>query len=215
VNAGDTAWVLISAALVLFMTVGLAFFYGGLEPHRNVLNVVAMNLFTIAIVTVIWIAVGFSLAFGPDAGHGLIGNLHYAGLANMGGLWPGTHIPKLDFMAFQMMFSIITPALITGALAGRLKFGAWIVISAGWSPVIYPVIAHWVFDPSGWIYRLGGRDFAGGLAFAVTARRDRRWRTTALRPSSARSSARPKPTSMNQSHMVRSAVPKTLCRTGM
>jgi Amt family ammonium transporter len=116
VNAGDTAWVMVSAALVLFMTVGLAFFYGGLEPRRNVLNMVAMNLFTIAIVTDTWVAVGFSLAFGPDAGHGLIGNLHYAGLANMGGLWPGTHIPKLDFMAFQMMFAIITPALITCGL---------------------------------------------------------------------------------------------------
>jgi len=119
VNTGDTAWVLISAALVLFMTVGLAFFYGGLEPHRNVLHMVAMNMFTIAIVTLTWVTLGFTLAFGPDAGHGLIGNLHYAGLANMSGLWPGTHIPKLDFMAFQMMFAIITPALITGALAGR------------------------------------------------------------------------------------------------
>jgi hypothetical protein len=83
-----------------------------LEPRRNVLKMVAMNLFTIAIVTITWIAVGFSLAFGPDAGYGLIGNLHYAGLGNMSGLWPGTHIPKLDFMAFQMMFAIITPALI-------------------------------------------------------------------------------------------------------
>ena len=168
-NAGDTAWVMVSAALVLFMTIGLAFFYGGLEPRRNVLNMVAMNLFTVAIVTIIWVAVGFSLAFGPDAGHGLIGNLHYAGLANTGGLWPGTHIPKLDFMAFQMMFAIITPALITGALAGRLKFEAWIAICAGWSLIIYPVIAHWVFDPAGWIYRLGGRDFAGGAVVHLSA----------------------------------------------
>jgi Amt family ammonium transporter len=169
VNAGDTAWVMVSAALVLFMTVGLAFFYGGLEPRRNVLNMVAMNLFTIAIVTITWIAVGFSLAFGPDAGYGLIGNLHYSGLGNMSGLWPGTHIPKLDFMAFQMMFAIITPALITGALAGRLKFKAWIAICLSWSLIIYPVIAHWVFDPAGWIYRLGGRDFAGGAVVHLSA----------------------------------------------
>ena len=168
-NAGDTAWVMVSAALVLFMTVGLAFFYGGLEPRRNVLNMVAMNLFTIAIVTITWVAVGFSLAFGPDAGHGLIGNLHYAGLANMSGLWPGTHIPKLDFMAFQMMFAIITPALITGALAGRLKFKAWIAICLSWSLIVYPLIAHWVFDPAGWIYRLGGRDFAGGAVVHLSA----------------------------------------------
>jgi ammonium transporter, Amt family len=169
VNAGDTAWVMVSAALVLFMTVGLAFFYGGLEPRRNVLQMVAMNLFTIAIVTITWVAVGFSLAFGPDAGHGLIGNLHYADLANMSGLWPGTHIPKLSFMAFQMMFAIITPALITGALAGRLKFKAWIAICVGWSLIVYPVIAHWVFDPAGWIYRLGGRDFAGGAVVHLSA----------------------------------------------
>lgn len=145
---------MVSAALVLFMTVGLAFFYGGLEPRRNVLQTVAMNLFTIAIVT--WIAAGFSLAFGPDAGHGLIGNLHYAGLANMSGLWPGTHIPKLAFMAFQMMFAITTPALITGALAGRLKFKAWIAICAGWSLIIYPVIA------TGCLTRLAG--FTGSAA---------------------------------------------------
>jgi len=169
VNTGDTAWVLISAALVLFMTVGLAFFYGGLEPRRNVLHMVAMNFFTIAIVTLTWVTLGFTLAFGPDAGHGLIGNLHYAGLANMSGLWPGTHIPKLDFMAFQMMFAIITPALITGALAGRLKFQAWIAICIGWSLVVYPIIAHWVFDPAGWIYRLGGRDFAGGAVVHISA----------------------------------------------
>jgi Amt family ammonium transporter len=168
-NAGDTAWVLTSAALVLFMTVGLAFFYGGLEPSRNVLHMVAMNLFTIAVVTIVWAVIGFSLAFGPDAGAGLIGNLHYAGLANMGGVWPGTDIPKLVFMAFQLMFAIITPALITGALAGRLKFEAWIGICVGWSLVVYPVIAHWLFDPSGWIYKLGGRDFAGGAVVHISA----------------------------------------------
>ena len=168
-NAGDTAWVLISAALVLFMTVGLAFFYGGLEPKRNVLDMMAMNFFTISLVTVVWVLIGFSLAFAPDAGFGLIGGLHYAALDNMGGLWPGTHIPKLDYMGFQLMFAIITPALITGAIAGRMKFEAWIAFCIGWSLVVYPVIAHWVFDPSGWIYKLGGRDFAGGSVVHASA----------------------------------------------
>ncbi len=168
-NAGDTAWVLMSAALVLFMTVGLAFFYGGLEPKRNVLDMMAMNFFTISLVTVVWVLIGFSLAFAPDAGFGLIGGLHYAALDNMGGLWPGTHIPKLDYMGFQLMFAIITPALITGAIAGRMKFEAWIAFCIGWSLVVYPVIAHWVFDPSGWIYKLGGRDFAGGSVVHASA----------------------------------------------
>lgn len=168
-NAGDTAWVLASAALVLFMTVGLAFFYGGLEPKRNVLSMLMLNFFTISLVTVVWVMIGFTLAFGPDAGSGLIGNLHYAMLQNMSGVWPGTHIPKLAFMAFQLMFAIITPALITGALAGRLKFEAWIGLCVAWSVLVYPVIAHWLFDPQGWIYQLGGRDFAGGAVVHASA----------------------------------------------
>jgi Amt family ammonium transporter len=196
VNTGDTAWVLISAALVLFMTVGLAFFYGGLEPRRNVLHMVAMNFFTIAIVTLTWVTLGFTLAFGPDAGHGLIGNLHYAGLANMSGLWPGTHIPKLDFMAFQMMFAIITPALITGALAGRLKFQAWIAICVGWSLVVYPIIAHWVFDSAGWIYRLGGRDFAGGAVVHISAGVAAAVLVLLLRPRAAAAAAAYRPSSV-------------------
>ena len=128
-----------------------------------------MNFFTIAVVTILWVVVGFSLAFGPDAGLGLIGNLHYVGLAHIGRVWPGTHVPKLTFMAFQLMFAIITPALITGAIAGRLKFEAWLAFCGGWSLIVYPVIAHWVFSPSGWIYKLGGRDFAGGAVVHASA----------------------------------------------
>ncbi len=169
-NSGDTAWLLTSAALVLFMTVGLAFFYGGLEPRRNVLHMLMMNFFSIAIVTVVWSLLGFTLAFGPDVGGGFIGNLHYAALQNMGGVWPGTHIPKLAFMAFQLMFTIITPALVSGALAGRLKFQAWVAFCVGWSLVVYPVIAHWLFDPSGWLYVMGARDFAGGAVVHASAR---------------------------------------------
>jgi ammonium transporter len=128
-----------------------------------------MNFFTISIVTIVWVLVGFTLAFGPDAGLGLIGNLHYAGLQHMTGTWPGTHIPTLAFMAFQMMFAIITPALITGAVAGRMKFEAWIAFCVGWSLVVYPVLAHWIFDPQGWLYRLGARDFAGGAVVHASA----------------------------------------------
>jgi len=168
-NSGDTAWLLTSAALVLFMTVGLAFFYGGLEPRRNVLHMLMMNFFTISIVTVVWSLIGFTLAFGPDVGGGFIGNLHYAALTNMNGVWPGTHIPKLVFMAYQMMFAIITPALVSGALAGRLKFQAWIAFCIGWSLIAYPLIAHWLFDPSGWLYVMGARDFAGGAVVHASA----------------------------------------------
>lgn len=169
VSSGDTAWVLVSAALVLFMTVGLAFFYGGLEPRRNVLNMLMMNFFTISIVTVVWILVGFSLAFAPDAGWGVIGNLHYALMRHMTGIWPGTHIPKLTFMLFQLMFAVITPALITGAIAGRVKFKAWMAVCFGWSLLVYPTVAHWLFDPAGWLYRLGSRDFAGGAVVHASA----------------------------------------------
>ena len=168
-NSGDTAWLLTSAALVLFMTVGLAFFYGGLEPRRNVLHMLMMNFFSIAIVTVVWALLGFTLAFGPDVGGGFIGNFHYAALMHMGGIWPGTHIPKLVFMLFQLMFAIITPALVSGALAGRLKFQAWIAFCVGWSLIVYPVIAHWLFDPAGWLYVMGARDFAGGAVVHASA----------------------------------------------
>lgn len=168
-NTGDTAWLLTSAALVLFMTVGLAFFYGGLEPRRNVLHMLMMNFFTISLVTVSWTVVGFSLAFGPDVGHGLIGDLHYAFLMNMGGVWPGTHIPKLVFMAFQLMFAIITPALVSGAIAGRVKFSSWVAFVLAWSVLVYPLLAHWLFDSSGWLYRLGARDFAGGAVVHASA----------------------------------------------
>ena len=120
-----------------------------------------MNFLSIALVTVVWSVIGFSLAFGPDVGHGVIGNLHYAALTNMGGVWPGTHLPKLAFMLFQLMFAIITSALITGAVAGRIKFEAWVAFCVGWSLIVYPAIAHWLFDPAVWLYQLGARDFAG------------------------------------------------------
>ena len=168
-NTGDTAWLLASAALVMFMTVGLALFYGGLDSKRNVLSMLVMNFITISLVSITWVVVGFSLAFGPSVGGGVIGNFHYAFMNHMRGVWPGTHVPKLVFMAFQMMFAIITPALITGAVAGRLKFKAWIALCIAWSVLVYPVIAHWLFDPTGWLYQLGARDFAGGAVVHASA----------------------------------------------
>jgi Amt family ammonium transporter len=170
-DSGDTAWVLVSAALVLFMTPGLALFYGGMVRSKNVLNMLMKNFFTISIVTLIWILVGFSLAFGPDAGGGIIGKLDFIGLRGVTGLraWPGTKIPDTVFMAFQLMFAIITPALITGAIAERMKFTAWVAFCSLWALIVYPLVAHWAFAADGWIYALGARDFAGGLVVHINA----------------------------------------------
>ena len=170
-NTGDTAWVLVSAALVLFMTPGLALFYGGMVRSKNVLNMLMKNFFTIAIVTLIWVLVGFTLAFAPDAGGGIIGRLDFLALKDVTGdsLWPGTTIPDTAFMAFQLMFAIITPALITGAVAERMKFSAWVVFCALWSLIVYSLVAHWAFAADGWIFKLGARDFAGGLVVHVNA----------------------------------------------
>jgi ammonium transporter, Amt family len=182
-DTGDTTWVLVSAALVLFMTPGLALFYGGMVRGKNVLNMLMMNFFTISIVTLIWILIGFTLAFGVDAGGGLIGKLDFFALKDIietnkqplaaGGegfvTWPATTIPPSVFMAFQMMFAIITPALITGAIAERMKFSAWVVFCAIWSLVVYSLVAHWAFAADGWIFKLGARDFAGGLVVHINA----------------------------------------------
>ncbi len=170
-DTGDTAWVLAGAALVLFMTPGLALFYGGMVRSKNVLNMLMKNFFTISIVTLIWVLVGFTLAFGPDAGGGLIGKLSYIGLKDITGEnpWPGTKVPDAAFMAFQLMFAIITPALITGAVAERMKFSAWVVFCTLWSLIVYSLVAHWAFASDGWIYKMGARDFAGGLVVHINA----------------------------------------------
>src|SRR5215212_6037329 len=162
INAGDTAWVLASAALVLFMTPGLALFYGGMVRAKNVLAMLMANFFTITVVTLIWIVVGFSLAFGP--GGKIIGNLDWLGLMDVGNdpLSLAPTIPGTAFMAFQLMFAIITPALITGAVAERMKFSAWIIFCALWSLIVYSLVAHWSFAPDGWLFDWGARDFAGG-----------------------------------------------------
>ncbi len=172
ISAGDTTWVIVSTALVLFMTPGLALFYGGMVRSKSVLNMLMMNFFTISIVTIIWVAVGFSFAFGKDAAGGFIGNLDFAGLKNIVGdkaLPNAATIPASVFVAFQLMFAIITPALITGAIAERMKFTAWVVFCALWSLIVYNLVAHWAFAPDGWIVKSGARDFAGGLVVHINA----------------------------------------------
>ena len=177
VNTGDTAWVLVSAALVLFMTPGLAFFYGGMVRAKNILAMLMQNMFCMGIVSILWVLLGASLAFGDDVGGGLLGDLGLSGLDNLkvvpgfvddAGLSSLT-IPPLLFLAYQMMFAIITPALITGASADRLKFGGYVVFIGLWSVLVYAPLAHWVFSPGGWLFELGALDFAGGTVVHINA----------------------------------------------
>jgi Amt family ammonium transporter len=177
-NAGDTAWVLVSAALVLLMTPGLAFFYGGMVRSKNVLGMLAQNYVTIGIVSVLWVLVVYSIAFSGGGWHGLFGNLHQFGLAHMGEQVAGyvgsdgkylQTIPPLVFVAFQLMFAVITPALITGSIADRVKFGAFCVFIAVWIILIYGPIAHWIFSPEGWLFKKGAEDFAGGTVVHANA----------------------------------------------
>jgi Amt family ammonium transporter len=165
-NSGDTAWMLMATALVMIMLPGLALFYGGLVRRKNVLSTIMHSFFGLAIVSVVWVLVGFSLAFGPDAtGNGLIGNLDYVGFFNVG-LAPSavyaTTIPFVLFAAFQLMFAAITPALITGAFAERKRFASFVLFTVLWSILVYSPIAHWVWATDGWLYKLGALDFAGG-----------------------------------------------------
>jgi Amt family ammonium transporter len=176
IDTGDTAWVLVSTALVMLMTPGLALFYGGLVRRKNVLSTIMHSFFLLGLVSVIWVLWGYSLAFGPDTGQGLIGGLDWVGLEGVGGAPSDTYattIPHLLFMAFQMMFAIITPALITGAFAERKRFKAFVLFSIAWSTLVYAPIAHWVWSPDGWLAGLGVLDFAGGtvvhLASGVAA----------------------------------------------
>jgi Amt family ammonium transporter len=165
--------VLAASALVMLMTPGVAFFYGGLARVKSVLNMIMMSLACLAVVSVLWVLVGYSLAFGQDAGAGIIGNLDHIGLDGTIDTVTGT-VPTLAFVAFQLMFAIITPALISGAIADRAKFSAWVLFVAVWSLVVYAPIAHWVFffddGDGGWIAdRLKALDFAGGTAVHMNA----------------------------------------------
>ncbi len=164
-DTGDTAWVLVCTALVLLMTPGLAFFYGGMVRAKNVLAMLMQNYVCIAVVSVTWVLVGYSLAFGDDAGGGLVGGLGLAGFAGADEGVPGfdLSVPPLLFAVFQMMFAVLTIALVSGALADRTRFGAFVVFTALWSVLVYAPVAHWVFSPDGWLLQLGVLDFAGGL----------------------------------------------------
>ena len=174
VNSGDTAWVLVSAALVMLMTPGLAFFYGGLVRRKNVLSVLMQCFMVLCLISVQWVLFGYSLAFGPDHG-GLIGNLAWLGLKGVGGApnpdYAAT-IPHSTFMIFQMMFAVITPALIVGAFAERMKFSAFCVFTLLWATLVYDPLAHWVWGKGGFLGLAGGwgaLDFAGGTVVHINA----------------------------------------------
>lgn len=172
INSGDTAWILISTALVMMMTApGLAFFYGGLVRRKNVLATMMQSFFILCLLSVQWILWGYSLSFGPDVGH-FIGNLSWLGLKGVG-MTPNPDyaatIPHLLFMVYQMMFAVITPALITGAFAERMKFSTYVVFTLLWATLVYDPICHWVWGQGGWLKTMGALDFAGGTVVHVSS----------------------------------------------
>jgi Amt family ammonium transporter len=171
VDTGDTAWVLISTALVMLMTPGLALFYGGMVRRKNVLGTIMQSFIALGVMTVLWVLYGYSLSFGPDVGH-IIGNLDWIGLKGVG-LEPNPDyaatIPHQSFMIFQMMFAVITPALITGAIAERFKFSTYLMFLVLWATFVYFPLAHWVWGVGGWIRNLGALDFAGGLVVHISS----------------------------------------------
>jgi Amt family ammonium transporter len=171
-NSGDTAWVLTSTALVLLMTMpGLAFFYGGLVRRKNVLSILMQCFIILCVISLQWVLYGYSLAFGPDF-HGIIGNLDWAGLRGVGSLPNADYaatIPHSAFMIFQCMFAVITPALIIGAYAERVKFSAFLLFTILWATFVYDPLAHWVWGTGGWLKGMGALDFAGGIVVHVSS----------------------------------------------
>jgi Amt family ammonium transporter len=165
ISGADTGFVLVAAALVLLMTPGLAIFYAGMVRSKNVLGTLMQSFILIALITLEWVYIGYSMSFGPDIG-GIIGSLAWFGLKNVG---PAPNpeyaatIPHLVFMIYQCMFAVITPALITGAFAERMKFGPFLVFSLLWTILVYNPVCHWVWGSGGWLKNLGVLDFAGGL----------------------------------------------------
>jgi ammonium transporter, Amt family len=197
IDSGAVAWVLAASALVMLMTPGVAFFYGGMVRAKGVLSIVMQGFATLALVSCTWALVSFSLAFGK--GNGFIGDLHFAGLSHIDEVLPGYSgskamvIPPLVFAIFQMMFAVVTPALITGATADRWRFRAFVPFVVAWSLLVYAPVAHWIFDPLGWASRMGTLDFAGGLvvhansgaaglAMALVLGRRRGWPDKPMRP---------------------------------
>jgi Amt family ammonium transporter len=171
-NSGDTAWVLTATALVLLMTIpGLAFFYGGLVRRKNVLSILMQCFIILCVISLQWMLFGYSLAFGPDF-HGIIGNLDWAGLKGVGAAPNPAYaatIPHYVFMIFQCMFAVITPALIIGAYAERVKFSAFLVFTLLWATFVYDPLAHWVWGTGGWLKNMGAMDFAGGIVVHVSS----------------------------------------------
>ena len=171
INSGDTAFVLVSAALVMLMTPGLAFFYGGMVRGKNVLNMMMQCFVAIALISIQWILFGYSLGFGPDRGH-FIGSLDWIGLRGVG-MAPNPDyaptIPHQAYMIYQCMFAIITPALIAGAIAERMKFKTYLVFMLLWATLVYDVVAHWVWGAGGWLHNMGALDFAGGTVVHVSS----------------------------------------------
>ena len=171
IDKADTAWMLVSAALVMLMTPGLAFFYGGMVRRKNVLSTLMHSFAALSIVSLQWILIGYSLSFGPDV-KGIIGNLDWAGLRNVGLLPDPAYaptVPNMAFMIYQAMFAVITPALISGAFAERMKFSGYVLFVILWSTLVYDPVAHWVWGTGGWMRRLGVLDFAGGLVVHATS----------------------------------------------
>ncbi|NJD62754.1 MAG: ammonium transporter [Deltaproteobacteria bacterium] len=170
-NHGDTAWILVSAAFVMLMTPALAFFYGGMVRRKNVLGTVMQSFIVIGVISIEWMFVGYSLAFGPDRG-GVIGDLSWFALSGVGSApfkgYAAT-IPHQAFMIYQMMFAVITPALISGAFAERFKFSTYLVFTLLWALLVYNPVAHWMWGIGGWLKELGALDFAGGTVVHLTA----------------------------------------------
>ena len=169
IDPAATAWLLASTALVLLMTPGLAVFYGGMVRSTGVLNMLMMSFIAIPLVTVVWLLLGYTLAFGPDAGGGIIGNLTHAA---MSGIDPGTvrnGVPELLFATFQLAFAILTAALVSGAIADRAKFSGWMIFVPLWTLLVYAPVAHWVWGPHGWLSSFGALDFAGGMVVEIAS----------------------------------------------
>jgi Amt family ammonium transporter len=173
IDHGDTAWLLVASALVMVMLPGLGLFYGGLVRRKNALSTIGHSFFGLAIVSVVWVLWGYSLAFAPDAtGKGLLGGLDFLGFSGVTGAPDaryGPTIPHVLFASFQLMFAAITPALITGAFAERKRFGAFVLFTVLWSTFVYSPLAHWVWAPDGWLRALGAIDFAGGTVVHVSS----------------------------------------------
>jgi Amt family ammonium transporter len=171
VDKGDTAWLLVSTALVMLMTPGLALFYGGMVRRKNVLGTIMQSFIALGVVSIQWVLIGYSLAFGPDIGH-FIGSLSWAGLNGVGSTPNPDYAPTVPhqaYMMFQMMFAVITPALITGAFAERFKFKTYLLFLLFWSTFVYCPIAHWVWGVGGWIRNMNALDFAGGLVVHISS----------------------------------------------